>query len=156
MLDALIAEQQRLELTDKDFAALLGLYRTTWNRIRHNRYPLPPRTVQRAVRAFPNLQESATLFLFPRETGITNGAHKPRRRKEPSNIDIEATERTHTLVLTNDHATLACPGAAPTGQGKGGSRAVQSVLRTAGSRYIMSDSDASALASRAADAAEAS
>lgn len=138
LLDALIAEQRRLDLTDKVFSVKIGLTRSTWNRIRHNRYPLPPRAVQNAVKLFPNLEESATLFLFSRETPVTTGAHKPRRRLEPSNIDAEASERTRTLVLTTDRQTLACchTETARTEQGTSGLARARSVPRTAPRCYV--------------------
>lgn len=150
MLEALIAEQERLGLPDGQFARSMGIARQTWNHTRHHYRPLSPRIVRQAIKAYPHLMQAGIFFLLSDDTKSKDPA---TLSKTPSNIDASASERTRTLVLTNDRQTLACreTKTALPGQGESG-LVVRSVPRSASKGYVMSRYDASALASRAADA----
>jgi len=149
MLDALVAEQRRLGLSDQAFSETLGCRKWTWYSARHGRRPLSAQIVRRAILVYPHLMQEGLFFLV-------SGNTQSKESKPPSNIDADASERTRTLVLTSDRQTLACRGtyenAAPR-QG-GGARVISSPLVT-GKVYDESLTPASEQASQAVDVGRA-
>lgn len=148
MLDALILEQRRLGLSDRAFGLSLGVPGRTWNAARRGHRSLSAQIVREAIKVYPHLMQTGVFFLLSGDT--TSKESQTIRNKPPSNIDAEASERTRTLVLTNDRRTLACRATetAPTGQGRGGSRD-QGVPQPTRQGYVNQIIGTSDLASRA-------
>lgn len=71
MLETLIGRQRELGETDAQFAARLGVPRTTWTMTRIGQKPLRNRVIVGAVRAFPELREVAASFLLSDVTSET-------------------------------------------------------------------------------------
>ena len=153
MLDALVAEQRRLGLSDQAFSETLGCRKWTWYSARHGRRPLSAQIVRRAILVYPHLMQEGLFFLV---SGNTQSKESQLKVKPPSNIDLPATEKRGELVLTADRQTLACRGtyenAAPR-QG-GGARVISSPLVT-GKVYDESLTPASEQASQAVDVGRA-
>lgn len=70
LLDVLKQEQKTRGLRDVDFAALLGVPRSTWANARLGIRPLNNRIVRGTMRAFPDLHGTALAFLV---SDSTNG-----------------------------------------------------------------------------------
>jgi len=71
LLDKLIVKQQELGASDRRFAGLLGVPRSTWQLTRTGKVPLGARIARAAQRAFPDLAAEAALFLV---FGASGGA----------------------------------------------------------------------------------
>jgi hypothetical protein len=64
MLARLIEQQRKLGMTDRAFAGLLGIPRSTWTLTRLGKIKLSRRLVAAAGRTFPELMPDAIAFLL--------------------------------------------------------------------------------------------
>lgn len=64
LLHKLIAKQERMRLSDKQFAVLLGVPRSTWQATRTGKILLPIRAARGAQRVFPDLAIEVLSFLL--------------------------------------------------------------------------------------------
>lgn len=72
--ERLIARQRELGLSDREFAQLLGVPRSTWQLTRAGRKRVGPRIARAIIKAFPDLAPEAISFLLTDATTRTNGA----------------------------------------------------------------------------------
>lgn len=70
ILEALKQRQERLGLSDSEFAKLLGVPRRTWGLTRDGTKPVRHKIAQAARRAFPELEPLCALFLLSYGTGV--------------------------------------------------------------------------------------
>lgn len=73
LLDSLIRRQEERGESDAEFAAFLGLARSTWQLTRTRRVPLGVRVARAARAAFPDLESQVIGFLL--STDATAMAH---------------------------------------------------------------------------------
>ena len=64
MLEKLLEKQIVSDLTDTEFAAKLGIPRSTWQLTRSGTVPLGRRVVSAAARTYPELMPDAISFLL--------------------------------------------------------------------------------------------
>ena len=76
LLEKLIAKQKALGLTDKEFAAVLGVPRSTWQLTRSGVIRLGPRVALAARRAFPELTDEVIAFLLSDASPLVKSASK--------------------------------------------------------------------------------
>jgi len=75
LLPKLIAKQRERGLSDREFAKLLDVPRSTWQLTRTGRVPLGPKVARGAQRAFDDLAPLATLFLLYGASAFTAPAN---------------------------------------------------------------------------------
>lgn len=74
LLDKIIAKQRQRGLSDRQFAELLGVPRSTWQLTRSGTVAMGPRVARAAHRTFPDLAADATYFLLCDASEIANTA----------------------------------------------------------------------------------
>lgn len=63
LVETLVERQQRMDLSDRAFAARLGVSRSTWTRVRLGDRRPGERLLSGVMRAFPSLTEDCLVYL---------------------------------------------------------------------------------------------
>ncbi|RLC62430.1 MAG: hypothetical protein DRI48_09555 [Chloroflexi bacterium] len=63
MIEALIARQRELKLSDGEFARRLGVSRTLWVAVRTRKRAVGMRLLRGTIQAFPDLERDVLAFL---------------------------------------------------------------------------------------------
>jgi len=79
MLEKLKEEQTKRHMSDRAFAALLGVPRITWTFTRNGRKPIGQRVARAAMVAFPYLKWAVVSFLVDGDTGVTKTVTRDTR-----------------------------------------------------------------------------
>lgn len=74
LIEALKHIQARDNLTDQQFADIIGVHRVSWQRIRNRRKPFGRHFLSLVRRAYPELKDAIDIFLSQDVTSASNSA----------------------------------------------------------------------------------